>query len=66
MPIYEYKCLDCNERFSLIQKMSTKEKDTICTKCGSNNVKKEISTFSCTQAASGEFSMPASLPAGAT
>jgi putative FmdB family regulatory protein len=47
MPIYEYACTKCNEVFSVFQSVNASEKDTRCPKCGSNDVKKKISAFSC-------------------
>jgi putative FmdB family regulatory protein len=47
MPIFEYTCNACNEMFALLQ-WATQEKDTLCPRCGSNNVKKIPSSFSCT------------------
>jgi putative FmdB family regulatory protein len=45
MPVYEYSCLKCGYRFEKLQKnSSTIEPD--CPTCGSNEVKKELSTFS--------------------
>jgi putative FmdB family regulatory protein len=47
MPIYEYTCNACKESFSLIQKVGATEQDTECPECGSRDVKKKISLFSC-------------------
>ncbi|MDA8238826.1 MAG: zinc ribbon domain-containing protein [Nitrospiraceae bacterium] len=47
MPIYEYICKSCGERFSLLQKVSATEKDTTCPKCASVEVKKVMSSFCC-------------------
>jgi len=47
MPVYEYICAKCKESFSLLQKIGTTEKDTVCPECGSREVKKKISLFSC-------------------
>ncbi|BCB95843.1 hypothetical protein JZK55_07650 [Dissulfurispira thermophila] len=47
MPIYEYACNKCSEVFSVFQSVNASEKDTRCPKCGSNDVKKKISSFSC-------------------
>lgn len=47
MPIYEYSCTKCNESFSVFQSVNASEKDTKCPKCGSNDVKKKVSAFSC-------------------
>ncbi len=53
MPIYEYICKSCGERFSLLQKVSSTEKDAACPKCSSNEVKKLISSFCCSSSGSG-------------
>lgn len=61
MPIYEYTCMKCNNSFSLLQKIGSSEKDTTCSKCGSNTVKKMVSAFS-QSCAGGSLSAPASYP----
>jgi putative FmdB family regulatory protein len=53
MPIYEYTCNNCKKNFSLLQRVGSSEKDTVCPECGSRDVKKKISSFSC----QGTFSM---------
>lgn len=45
MPLYEYRCLNCEQTFSLLQRVGASEKDTICPQCGSSAVKKLISAF---------------------
>lgn len=47
MPIYEYSCTKCNEIFAVFQSVNAGEKDTTCPKCGSSDVKRKISSFSC-------------------
>ncbi len=47
MPIYEYRCEECNREFTLLQKMGATEKDTTCPHCGSSKVKKMLSAFAC-------------------
>lgn len=47
MPIYEYICNECKKRFSLLQSVGATEKDSKCTECGSDDVKKIVSSFSC-------------------
>ncbi len=47
MPIYEYECIKCNELFSVFQSINNNGRDITCPKCGSKNVKKKISAFSC-------------------
>jgi putative FmdB family regulatory protein len=63
MPIYEYMCNKCSECFSLLQRAGITEKDTICPKCGSKDVKKRVSIFSCsTSLDSGSSSSGGSHP----
>ncbi|MEW5745656.1 MAG: zinc ribbon domain-containing protein [Nitrospirota bacterium] len=47
MPIYEYACTRCKESFSVYQSITARESDTKCPKCGANEVKKKLSSFSC-------------------
>jgi len=50
VPVYEYICMKCNNRFSLLQSLYPESKDTQCPKCESTKVKKMISAFSCASA----------------
>ena len=50
MPIYEYTCNACEEIFALLQQAGDEE-ETACPKCGSKNVKKLVSSFSCSSSA---------------
>lgn len=47
MPIYEYICSKCSEMFSVL-KLSTSDEKTRCPACGSEDVVKRMSSFSCT------------------
>jgi putative FmdB family regulatory protein len=47
MPIYEYICLKCNEKFSVLQNIFSSHRDTKCPHCASHEVKKALSSFSC-------------------
>lgn len=47
MPIYEYFCNNCNEIFSLFQWNSSPKRDIGCPKCGSKDIQKKFSSFSC-------------------
>ncbi|HEX8947367.1 MAG TPA: zinc ribbon domain-containing protein [Dissulfurispiraceae bacterium] len=47
MPIYEYSCNKCSEIFAVFQSVNADEKEAKCPKCGSGDVKKKISSFSC-------------------
>jgi putative FmdB family regulatory protein len=46
MPTYEYECLNCKKKFTLIQSISDHEKaKASCPKCKSAKVKQSISAF---------------------
>ncbi len=47
MPIYEYLCTKCKESFATLQGINAKTEGTKCPKCGSEEVQKKISSFSC-------------------
>lgn len=44
MPIYEYRCQSCDASFEKLYFPTEKEHPT-CPKCGSGDVKKQLSTF---------------------
>lgn len=46
MPIYEYKCNDCDAVFELLTTTSEENKKVHCSKCNSENVTKLISAGS--------------------
>ena len=52
MPIYEYICIKCSNKFSLLQNLYPAENNTECPKCSSKKVKKVISSFSCASSGS--------------
>ncbi len=60
MPIYEYVCGKCGEKFSLLRGMNSRD-DAQCPKCGSVDVKKVMSAFCCSSGPGG--SSPA-MPSG--
>ena len=45
MPIYEYQCLDCGERFEVLQRMGEGSDGLTCPECGDERVTKQFSTF---------------------
>jgi putative FmdB family regulatory protein len=47
MPIYEYTCNACNEIFALLKWGTSDDEESGCPKCGSKDIKKLISSFSC-------------------
>ncbi|NCS88082.1 MAG: zinc ribbon domain-containing protein [Ignavibacteria bacterium] len=54
MPIFEYRCAECNERFEVLHKSSAKVGEVSCPKCNSTNNKKLLSAFN--SAADGAYS----------
>ena len=45
MPIYEFKCTDCNHKFEELINFSEKDKKVHCPKCKSHNIKKGFFCF---------------------
>jgi putative FmdB family regulatory protein len=45
MPIYEYKCSECNTKFEVLHKSTAKQDDVICPTCNSVKNKKLFSSF---------------------
>lgn len=45
MPIYEFKCLKCNEVMELLVKNSQDQMEMVCAKCGSEDLERLISTI---------------------
>ena len=46
MPIYEYECKECGEKFEYFNWSGEDEKFLKCPKCGAKQVKRLISSFS--------------------
>ncbi|MBM4464147.1 MAG: zinc ribbon domain-containing protein [Chloroflexi bacterium] len=46
MPIYEYRCSECGERFEKLVRFGTSTSEIECPKCGGRRVEKLISAFS--------------------
>jgi putative FmdB family regulatory protein len=45
MPIYEYRCEECGERFELFVRSLSRQFEPTCPKCGSKRVSKSVSLF---------------------
>ena len=65
MPIYNYECRKCSNRFELLVGVTADSKELKCTKCGSPDIEKRLSTFSVgsrssnqSECASGTCSLP--------
>jgi putative FmdB family regulatory protein len=46
MPLYEYKCFDCETLFDALRAMSDADALIACPKCGSESTRRTISLFS--------------------
>jgi putative FmdB family regulatory protein len=45
MPIYEYMCFDCKERFEVIRTMNDADAPIACLKCESEHTSRLLSLF---------------------
>jgi putative FmdB family regulatory protein len=54
MPIYEYKCQDCNTKFEKLVRRAAESVDVNCPSCGQKRVSQEYSTFSAHANGAGE------------
>ena len=45
MPIYEYVCLDCRDRFDALRTMREADAPIACAQCGSEHTSRLISVF---------------------
>jgi putative FmdB family regulatory protein len=43
MPVYDYRCTNCNSAYDVFHKGKEKMEDILCPKCGSNEYKKLMS-----------------------
>ena len=45
MPIYEYRCEDCGNKFEKLVRRSDDTASIACPSCGEKHLKQELSTF---------------------
>ncbi len=45
MPIYEYKCKNCDNEFEMIRSANDDDRDVECPECGKKKVEKIMSVF---------------------
>ena len=45
MPIYEYECLECGERFELRRSINDSDEELKCIRCGTGNLLRIFSAF---------------------
>lgn len=53
MPLYEYRCRDCNHRFEVLQRMGDGPEGLLCPKCGAQEPSRQFSTFATAATTSG-------------
>lgn len=63
MPIYEYICNNCGERFDFFAKRISQAPDA-CPKCGAKTLDKCLSTFNAKVGAGRSVPPPAACPTG--
>lgn len=54
MPLYDYKCAECETVFEELVRSSSEESELRCPKCGSAAVKRQISSFAMGTSSSAE------------
>jgi putative FmdB family regulatory protein len=61
MPIYEYLCQDCGNKFEKLVRRESDIPELACPSCGKNHLRQELSTFAA-HASSGASKAPAMPP----
>jgi putative FmdB family regulatory protein len=66
MPIYEYRCEECDEDFELFVRSASQKANPVCPKCGSKRVKKAVSLFGVGGTGKSQPSTASCGPSGST
>jgi putative FmdB family regulatory protein len=48
MPLYEYRCERCDERFERLVSLRAEHPPVTCPHCGTTDIRKQVSTFATT------------------
>ena len=64
MPVYEYKCKSCGEKFEVRCSLQDQEKEPKCPKCGSHDTQRVFGSFGSTSSTSSCGSEPTKLRFG--
>jgi len=64
MPIFEYKCADCNTKYEVLHKSASNLSEVSCPSCKSTNSKKLLSAFSASVSESSSSSFGDSCASG--
>ncbi|MCU7492151.1 MAG: FmdB family zinc ribbon protein [Bacteroidota bacterium] len=46
MPVFEYRCRECNTKFDVLHKSHNSQEEVVCPRCKSKDNKKLLSSFS--------------------
>ena len=63
MPIYEYQCHPCGERFELLQRLGEGAEKATCPRCDGHDLERLHSTFAAASGGAKSESQPC-MPAG--
>jgi putative FmdB family regulatory protein len=61
MPLYEYKCSDCNAKFEMIVNHEHAD-DVVCMKCQSQKVRRLLSVFAAPRGEAGDYDYDDTMP----
>lgn len=64
MPLYEYRCDDCQACFEILQRMGEGASDLECPSCGGTELAKQFSTFAAASSSGSAARNTASEAAG--
>jgi putative FmdB family regulatory protein len=48
VPLYEYRCRECGERFEVLQRIGQGGEELLCPRCGEPRPERVLSTFAST------------------
>jgi putative FmdB family regulatory protein len=65
LPLYEYRCASCGERFEVLQRMGDGAESLACPACGAGRPTRQLSTFAAAAGAGGTEVGSAGCRAGA-
>jgi putative FmdB family regulatory protein len=58
MPLYEYRCGGCGNRFEVLQRLGEEADGLACPRCGASRLEKQYSTFASASAGGAAQSGP--------
>ncbi len=64
MPMFEYRCESCGERFEKLVRSSSSEQSVVCPSCGGTDTRKQFSTFASVGVKSTASSAASCAPGG--